>query len=423
MRKCAAMPYHTGIRLRIYPSREQKQLIAINSGAQRFVYNRLVALNTERYRILHCNALPPVLAEERLSYLNSILDNPEKALPACLQNSAPFLNEKSVDSMVIANGIKNYNAAWKQFRKVVAAGIPSFHKKGYEQSYQTNAHYKDGAVCINDGNVYFFDKNHIRLPLLGRIRFAGSQKRIAELMGREETRVGTITIRKDNLDRYFASLLIASEHPFNSLLPLTDSVVGIDLNIENFLWDSNGNVVDNPKYRRELDVKLKAAQRTLSRRAERAKKEKRPLRTSRNYQKARMKVAKLHAKIAGRSNDFRHRVSKMYVKNHDFIVVEDLKVKNLLKNHNLAKAISECGWSDFTRKLEYKAAMYGKQFMKVAPAYTTQTCSCCGYVLTGKDKLTLGDREWVCPSCKAYHVRDYNAATNILNKGLIACVT
>ena len=161
-------------------------------------------------------------------------------------------------------------------------------------------------------------------------------------------------------------------------------------------------------------------QRSLSRKAEQARRDRRPLSDSRNYQKDRIALAKLQLRISGRSNDFRHVISKRYVENQDFIFAEDLKVRNLLKNHRLAYAISECGWSDLLDKLEYKSAVYGKTFLKVPPAYTTQTCSSCGHVLAGKDRLTLGDSEWVCPVCGTYHVRDYNAAKNILAGGMAA---
>jgi putative transposase len=225
-------------------------------------------------------------------------------------------------------------------------------------------------------------------------------------------------VRRDAIGRHFVSLQLSSENPFVCQMPKTGAVVGIDLNLDNFLWDSNDHVVENQKHRRNMQPKLKKLQRSLSRKAVQAKKDKKPLRQCKNYQKNRVKLAKLHLKTAARAEDFRHVISKGYVKNHDYIFAEDLKVKNLLKNHSLAFAISECSWSDFLSKLDCKANMYGKTFLKVAPHYTTQTCSVCGHVLSGDDKLMLGDREWVCPNCNTYHVRDYNAAKNIMAKGL-----
>lgn len=419
MRTCSKMPYHTGIVLRIYPSRRQKQVISVNDGCGRAVYNRLVALNKERYALSKAASSVPAY-RDRISYIDSILRDPETALPAALKNSMPFLYGTDVDSLTVDNAIKHYRAAWKKFREDPRAGIPTFHKKGYEQSYQTNAHYYKGAVNINDGNVRFEDMHHIILPVLGRIRISGSEKRLKALINRDGTRIGTITVRRDAIGRYFVSLQLAGEQPFAGSMVPTGAVVGIDLNINNFLWDSDGNVVDNPKYRRNEKQHVARIQKSLSRKAEQAKRDRRPLSESRNYQKDRIALAKLQLRISGRSRDFRHAVSKKYVESQDFIFAEDLKVRNLLKNHRLAYAISECGWSDFLDKLEYKSAFYGKTFFKVPPAYTTQTCSSCGHVLAGKDKLVLGDSEWICPVCGTYHVRDYNAAQNILARGMAA---
>ena len=419
MRRCSEMPYHTGLVLRFYPSRNQKRFVAVNDGCRRVVYNRLVALGNEQFLLKKTASLVPA-EKDRLEYIGSILHNPDTALPAALKNAMPFLYGEGVDSLAVDNAIKNYRSAWKKFREDPHAGIPVFHKKGYEQSYQTNAHYRKDAACINDGNVRFEDAHHLVLPVLGRVRVKGSPKRVAEIMGRKDTRIGSITIRKDSIGRYFVSLQLASETPFAEGLPQTGTACGIDLNVENFLWDSDGHVVENPHFRKNLQGRIASVQKGLSRKKEQAKKDGRPLRGCKNYQKDRLKLAKLHAKVKGRADAFRHAVSRGYVENQDIIVAEDLKVKNLLKNHALAFAISECGWSDFLHKLEYKASMYGKVFIKVPPHYTTQTCSCCGHVLKGDDKLTLGDREWICPVCGTYHLRDYNASKVVLAKGMAA---
>ena len=417
MRPCVKMPYHTGIKLRLYLDYRRKHIVGKNAGNRRYVHNELVSLNDERYSLAKTAAYVPAY-RDRIQYIDSILRNPEETLSAMLKNSAPFLYDSDSDSMAVDNAIKNYRAAWKKFREDPRVGIPKFHKKKYEISYQTNAHYKKDAEGINDGNVRIEDLHHITLPILGRVRIKGSYKRLRELIGRKDTRIGTITIGRDSIGRYYVSLQIASEHPFTDSLPKTGKKVGIDLNIENFLYDSNGNEVDNPKYRRSLQDVLAKAQRSMSRKADRAMKEGRRLTDCKNYQKARRKVAHLHAKIRERGENFRHVVSKEIVKNHDVIVAEDLKVKNLLKNHKLALAISECAWSDFLHKLEYKSALHGRTFVKVPPMNTTQTCCCCGHVLKGDDKLKLSDREWICPNCGTYHIRDHNASKVILAKGL-----
>lgn len=410
------MPYHCGLELRIYPSYRQKKHIAVNDGAQRFVYNRLVALNEEGYRLRKTASRVPA-DRDRLTYIESILHG-GAALPAAIKNSAPFLYGDDIDSLVVDNAIKNYRAAWKKYREDHHAGRPKFHKKGYRQSYNTNAHYRKGAACINDANARFEDEHHMVLPGLGRIRIAGSKKRIRAVMGRKNTRIGTITIRRDAVGRYFVSLQLASEYPFTDQFPPSDKAVGIDLNIENFLFDSNGNEVPNPRYRRNLQKRIAKVQKRMARKAVRAKKEGKPLREAKNYQRDRRKLAYLQDKTARRGEELRHIVSREYTESQGYIFAEDLKVRNLLKNHKLAMAISECGWSDFLRKLEYKSAMYGRVFVKVPPHHTTQTCSVCGYVLTGKESLTLSDRDWECPQCGTYHIRDYNASVNILARGM-----
>lgn len=419
MKRCADMPYHTGIQLRIYPGRLQKTIIAVNDGVSRFVYNRLTALNNERYELSKTADLVPCY-KERISFIDSILRSPDTALPSAIKNSAPFLYGELVDSLAIDNAIKNYRSAWKKFREDPHAKAPSFHKKGYELSYRTNAHYYRDAGNINDGNVRFEDEHHLVLPIIGRIRFAGSMKRVRHLMDREDTRIGSIRVFREADGRYYVSLQVSSMEPFCEPLPKTGAMAGIDLNIENFLYDSDGNRVDNPKYRRSTQRKLARRQRRMARKAVRAKKENRPLGSSVNYQKDRKAAAHLQAQIRARGENFRHTVSRQYVENQDIIAVEDLKVRNLMKNHKLALCISEVGWSDFLSKLGYKAGMYGKTFIKVPPHMTTQTCSECGYVLQSGERLSLDDREWTCPHCGSYHVRDHNSSKVILTRGLKA---
>uniref|UniRef100_UPI0022E2607E transposase n=1 Tax=Limosilactobacillus mucosae TaxID=97478 RepID=UPI0022E2607E len=174
------------------------------------------------------------------------------------------------------------------------------------------------------------------------------------------------------------------------------------------------------RYYRTIKGKLAKAQRTLSRRQRRAKKEQRSLRESKNYQKQRLLVAKIHAQVFDRRHDFLQRTSTALIKNQDLVVAEELRSKNLLKNHALAMSISDVGWRSFLSMLSYKADLYDRQFITVSPKNTTQTCHDCGFVMGSDEteKLTLADREWICPKCHVHHIRDYNAALNILEKGL-----
>ena len=239
-----------------------------------------------------------------------------------------------------------------------------------------------------------------------------------------ETRIGTVTLTKDSTDRFFLSMQLASDVSFVKVPKSIHGHIGIDLNIDNFLTDSEGNIVPNPRYYRTIKGKLAKEQRILSRRQQRAKKEHRSLRDSKNYQKQRLLVAKLHAKVMNQRHNFLQQISTALIKNHDLVVAEELRSKNMLKNHALALSISDVGWRSFLDMLTYKADLYGHQFITINPRNTTQTCHDCGFVM-GTDntkKLTLADREWTCPDCGTHHVRDWNAAKNILDKGIAKLV-
>ena len=331
-----------------------------------------------------------------------------------------YLQDKNIDSLTIANAKQNYQKAWQLFKQVHTAGTPKFHKKSYRESYQTNAQYRkdaDMAVFSSTG-VKFLDMKFIKLPNLGKVRIKGSHKRL--LSRKSDIRIGTVTISKSVDDKYFVSFQLASDTPFVTPKPVTNSRIGIDLNVDNFLTDSEGNVIANPRYYRFIKDKLAKAQRKLSRRQLRVKKEGRRLRDAKNYQKQRLMVAKLQAKVRRRRNDFLHKVSTALINSHDLVVAENLSSKNMMKNHALAMSISDVGWRIFLQMLKYKANLYGRTFITVDPKNTTQMCSDCGFIM-GKDrssKLTLADREWTCPNCSKHHIRDFNASQNILANGL-----
>ena len=324
--------------------------------------------------------------------------------------------------MAIANAKQNYSKAWNLYRKVYDISPPSYHKKGYEEKYQTNAQYNKKKIDIptmNNGSCRF-SKNHVVLPCLGKVKYKGSAKMLQKLFSMQEIRIGTITITKDTCGDYYASFQLASDIPFVKSLPKTGSKIGIDLNIENFYADSRGNFIDNPKYYRRVKKRLAKAQRKLSKRTTRAKKEGRSLKTANNYQKQRLLVAKIMRGIMNRRKNFLHNQSMTLINNHDLVVAEELRSKNMMKNHALASSIQDNGWRTFLSMMKYKAELYDKEFITVNPKNTTQTCHVCGHIMAGKEKLTLKDREWVCPVCGSYHIRDVNAAINILKKGLVA---
>ena len=412
MKKMSDLAYHYGLKMRIYPSSQQKKIIDLNGNIARTVYNKMVAIDQELYQLKQIK-LP----------IDSILlriEELEKRKNARnMSNHYPYMQDKNIDSLAKANAIQNYQKAWKMFRKVHRTGTPKFHKKGYRLSYQTNAQYGKGAkMNVYSATVKFLDNKHIKLPKLGRLRVAGSHRRILDK--KKDIRIGTVTVSKDSADRYFVSMQLGSDTPFVNKLTRTNSQIGIDLNTENFLTTSEGKVIDNPRYYRMIKGRLAKAQRTLSRRERRAKKEKRSLRNSKNYQKQRRLVAKIHDKIRNQRNNFLNINSTRLINNHDLIVAENLKSKNMLKNHALALSISDVGWRSFLQKLAYKANLYQRTFIVVHPKNTTQTCHDCGFIMGSgnTEKLTLKDREWTCPACQTHHIRDVNAAKNILSKGL-----
>lgn len=416
MLKMNEMPYVIGITMRLYPSNAQKDIIAYNDGATRFIYNRLVARHQELFSLRKVKIFMKPVAD-RIAYLESLGENSSD-----FKSNYPFLEDKRIDAQMIANAIRNYRTAWHNFSTKPGTSIPTFHKKGYDKRYQTNAHYPKNASSVSDGNVYLTDKCHIQLPKLGTVRFAGSERIRKIFMRTSETRIGTIKISMDACGRYYASLQIGSVESFFKPAVKTGNRIGINVNIENFCTMSDGTVIENPKYRTHTQHKLSKQQRKLSHRAERARVEGRSLRDSKNYQKQRLKVAYLHPKAASQNNEFQHVLTKHIIENQDIVVVEDLKIKNLMKNHRLARAIADCSWGSFINKIRYKADAYGKTFIKISPKNTSQTCSVCGFILTDDNTLTLRDREWICPSCGTHHIRDLNAAINIMNRGLAALV-
>ena len=412
MKKMKDLAYHYGLKMRIYPSSQQKEIIKINSDVSRAVYNKLIAIDKELY-LLRQVKLPIRDVIDRINELE------KRKSAKNMANHYQYMQDKCVDSNTLANAIKNYKNAWNMFRKVHQTGVPKFRKKTDCENYQTSTHYsKKNDMDMFSASIRFLDGNHINLPKLGRIRVSGSHKRI--LNSKHDVRIGTVTINKDACDRYFVSMQLASDTPFVNAKPKTGSQVGIDLNTENFLTVSNGDRVENPKYYRIMKNKLAKQQRKLSRRQRRAKAENRDLRNAKNYQKQRRLVAKMHDKIRNQRNNFLNLVSITLINSHDLVVAENLRSSNMLKNHALAMSISDVGWRSFLENMEYKSVMYGRKFVTVDPKNTTQKCHDCGFVMgtENTEKLTLKDREWTCPNCGTFHIRDVNASLNILDKGL-----
>lgn len=350
-----------------------------------------------------------------------------------------FLQDKMINSGVIGNAIRSYGAAWKLWAAARKAGrqngTPRFKKKNHSGSgsYRvSNSYHTKEIPGMFNGDYCVVDNDHVKLPTLGLIRTTPkdqqgrilySQSVIKSFLDSHQAdviRIGTITVRQNNVGQYFASFALASDTPFRQQLPKTGSEIGIDLNVENFLTTSDGQVVPNPHFYTNQERYLHRQQHDLSRKYRHAKADHAHLAKRKNYQAQRLIVAKKLKKITDHRHAFLDELSTQLIRQHDLIVLEQLKSKNLLKNHALAKRITDVGWRTFIQMLQYKADLYGRTVVLIDPKNTTQTCHHCGYIC-GSDyrhkKLKLADRHWICPNCGTYHIRDHNAAQNILSKG------
>jgi len=348
----------SAFKYRIFPSEPQKELIAKHIGSSRFVYN--LALETKNTAYLG--------SKHNYSAFDLVKQLPE------LKKECEWLKE--VNSQSLQQSIQNMDITFKKFFK--GAGFPKFkskHRGKQSFSIPQNVIVENSLLIIPKFKEGIKIKLH--RPTKGNIKSA--------------------TISVTPTGKYFVSILCDTKEELPSKAPITESTtIGIDLGIKDFAITSEGEVFENPKYLRKAQSKLKYVQRKYSKhKGKRTKK----------------KLAKLHEDVVNKRKDFLHKLSTKLIRENQTICLETLAVKNMVKNHNLAQAISDVSWSTFVTMLEYKADWYGKNILRIGQfAPSSKTCSNCGAI---NKELTLKDREWTCSNCSTVLDRDVNAACNI----------
>lgn len=356
-------------RFRFYPTPEQEMILARTFGCARFAYNYMLRQRTDAW----------FQRQEKVGYHET------SGLLTALKKQPEFVWLNEVSSVPVQQSLRHLQAAFSNFF-ARRAKYPSFKKKDGPQSaeYTTSAFKWDGSV--------------LRLAKMAaplNIRFSRTIPKAAK--------VTTVTVSKDCAGRYFVSMLCDDEVHAK---PVVESKVGIDLGLTHFAILSTGEKIAAPNALRKNEQDLAKLQRRLARKTK----------GSANRKKAKLKVAKLHAKIADSRKDFLHKLSTRLVNENQVIAVETLAVSNMQKNHNLAKSIADASWSEFVRQLEYKSLWYGRELVGIDRWYpSSKRCSDCGHTVK---KMPLSVREWTCPECGTIHDRDINAARNVLAAGL-----
>ena len=372
------------IKTRIYPNQTQQDKIIDNFGCCRFVWNRLLDMQIERY-----NNGGSYVNEFGMDYLIK-----------CLKQEYPFL--KKAESTSLQHVSRNLNNAFQKLFKE-HSGHPKYKSRKFpKQSYQ---------VSYNK-NICQVDEHQLKLPKLGTVYFRS---------GRQITgKIKNVTIRLSSTGKFYAIVLVDIEV---NRLDSTNQSIGIDMGIADLMITSDGVKYPTIRFDKLLAKKKHYWEKRLARRRLQAMKEiawdthnkvrePRELSDFKNYLKAKHMVAKYSEKVANQRSNYLHSLTKQLVEQYDVIKIEDLKTKNLLKNHKLARAIVNQAWRELRSQLEYKCKWYGKQLVTVNPRKTSQICSTCGY---DDGKHTLDIRQWTCPHCGTHHDRDINAAINILN--------
>lgn len=352
-------------KFRLKPNGEQRELLAKHFGCVRFVFNHFLGKRQEEYKNTGKSS----------NYYKQ-----QAELTQLKKNECEWLKE--VNSQTLQVALKNMDTAYQNFFKKIS-GFPKFKSKKTKNSFSVpqNCSVDDFKIYIpkfREGISYFKDR-----------KVKGVVK--------------SMTISLTPTGKYFVSILTEQEY---EPIAKTGNVVGIDLGLKDFVITSDGEKYKNNRFLDKYQNKLATAQKHLSRKQK----------GSNNFEKQRVKVARLYEKVSNTRTDYLHKVSLDLVRNYDAIYLEDLNIKGIMKNHRLARQISDVAWGEFVGMLTYKADLNDKKIVKIDRFYpSSKTCHNCGYV---KKDLKLSDRSWVCPECGAILDRDVNAAMNILSAGL-----
>ena len=364
--------------IRLYPTKLQEQKLNQTFGACRFMYNSVLFQKQKAYN------------EQIKITTVEIVKN--------IKFENPWLKE--IGSQAICQSLNDLNTAYKNWFNSLKkntkqkAKAPKFKKKHDKQSY------RDCMMKNKINELCNYKIRKISIPKIGLVSYRTGY----DFSKYGITKVCNITVKKSKTNKYFCSICCECEEP--EKLKQNDYSIGFDLGLKDFLIDSDGIVIDNPKFFRKSQEKLAKEQRKLSH----------CIKGSNNYNKQKLKVALVHEKIRNQRKDFQHKISRQLINENQVIVSEDLKPSNMVKNHKLAKSIADASFSSFCNMINYKSKWYGRTYIKISSFYpSSKLCHCGGYK---NITLTLTDREWECPNCHTLLDRDKNAALNILDEGL-----